>query len=39
MGLLAPAITGTDIFDDVLNTIPTAKKSKYKKISNCLQSF
>lgn len=39
MALLAPAITGTDIFDDVLNTIPTAKKSKYKKISNWLQSF
>jgi len=39
VGLLAPAITGTDIFGDVLNTIPTAKESKYKKISNWLQSF
>jgi hypothetical protein len=32
VGMLAPAISGTTIFDDILNTIPEKKKSNIKKL-------
>jgi hypothetical protein len=32
VGMLAPAISGTTIFDDVLNTIPEKNKSTIKKL-------
>lgn len=32
VGMLAPAISGTDIFDDVLNTIPEKNKSNIKNL-------
>jgi Alpha/beta hydrolase of unknown function (DUF900) len=32
LGLLAPAISGTTIFDDVLNTVPISNESNLKKI-------
>jgi hypothetical protein len=32
LGMLAPAISGTQVFDDVLNTVPREKKPRLKKI-------